>query len=204
MRTQALLATAIGLLGMPALAQERPMMQPTRDVMVEYHVAGGSEGQPRANTVRMYFTDRGSKLRIEPVGQPGYSIMDRSAGRMIIVMAPQRMYMEMPYDAKQVMSFDNKDATFTRRGTDNVAGIRCTVFDGKSQEHSGQVCVSDDGVMLRAKSDPGSPGGSLEATSVTYGPQSASLFAPPADFQKMDTSHLPQGMGPPGGRPPGR
>jgi hypothetical protein len=94
------------------------------------------------------------------------------------------------------MAFDDKNTTFTRLGTDTVAGINCTVYDTKRQDRSGQVCLSDDGLMLRAKSDNPAQGGVLEATQVTYGSQSATLFAPPPDFQKMDMSSMGRG-GPP-------
>jgi Domain of unknown function (DUF4412) len=178
----------------PAAAQEHPLLHPTRDVMVEYHVSGVIVGQQRSDTVRMYFTDQGTKLRIEPVGQPAYSIMDRTAGRMILVMTPQHFYMEMPFDPKQVMAFERTDETFTRRGTDTVAGIGCTIYDAKRQDHSGQVCISDDGLLLRAKSnDPAQAGGGLEATRVAYGPQPASLFTPPPGFQKMEVPATAKG-----------
>ena len=168
-------------------------MQPTRDVMVEYHVAGVTQGQQRSDTVRMYFAEHGSKLRIEPVGQPAYSIMDRTAGRMIMVMTSQHVYMELPYDPKRVMAFESKDTTFTRLGSATIAGIGCTIYDAKRADHSGQVCVSDDGVLLRAKSDnPAQAGGGLEAINVAYGPQPASLFTPPAGFQKMDIGAMQQ------------
>lgn len=195
MQTQAMLVVALGLAtAAPAAAKDRPLLQPTSDVMVEYHVSGVAQGQHRSDTVRMYFTDHGTKLRIEPVGQSAYSIMDRTAGRMIMVMTPQRAYMEMPYDPKRVMVFESDDETFTRVGTDTIAGIRCTIYDAKRQDHSGQVCVSDDGLILRAKSDdPAQAGGGLEATHVAYGPQPASLFAPPPDFLKMDIPTLPSG-----------
>jgi len=202
MRTRALLATALGLaVVMPAAAQDHPaVMQPSRDVMVEYHVSGVTQGQHRSDTVRMYFTDHGTKLRIEPVGQPGYSIMDRTAGRMIMVMMQQHAYMELPYDPKRVMAFEGTDTTFTRRGADTIAGIGCTIYDTRRPDRSGQVCLSDDGLLLRAKSDnPAQAGGGLEATRVVYGPQPASLFAPPADFQKMEMPTMPQGA-PGGGR----
>lgn len=195
MRIQAWPAMALALaVTLPAAAQDHPtVMQPSRDVMVEYHVAGVTQGQHRSDTVRMYFADRGTKLRIEPLGQPDYSIMDRTAGRMVIVMTQQHAYMEMPYDPKRVMTFEANGATFTRRGTDTVVGIGCTIYDTVRQNHSGQVCLSDDGLLLRAKSDdPARGGGGMEATRVAYGPQPAGLFAPPPDFQKMELPSMPQ------------
>lgn len=204
MRSNAALWMGLGLaIAGPAAAQEHPLMQPSRDVTVEYRLNGPSEGPRHVQTVRMYFSDRGAKFRVDAVGQPGYSIMDRAGNRMIVVMPEQRMYMEMPFDPKRAMDFDSKDGTFTRRGTATVAGLTCNVYYGKTPRHSGEVCVTDDGVMLRAKSDTGGEGGDIEATKVTYGAQPANLFTPPADFQKMDMSHMPMGPGgPPGGRPP--
>jgi hypothetical protein len=182
------------------------VMQPTRDVVVDYHVAGVAPAQGRSDTVRMYFTEHGTKLRIEPVGQPNYSIMDRTAKRMVIVMPTQHIYMEMPYDPRRVMAFESADVTFSKRGTDTIAGIGCTIYDTTRQNLSGQVCLSDDGLLLRAKSnDPAQAGAGVEATQVTYGPQPASLFAPPPDFQKMDVAGIARGMqgGAPGGAPGG-
>ena len=198
MPTRILLATALGLaVSLPAAAQDHPaVMRPSRDVMVEYHVLGAPQGPQRSDTIRMYFADHGMKMRIEPVGQPAYSIVDRANARMIMVMLPQHAYMEVPYDPKRVMAFDDKDATFTRLGSDTVAGIGCTIYDTKRQDRSGQVCLSDDGLMLRAKSDNPAQGGVLEAVRVDYGSQAATLFTPPPDFQKMDMSRMGQG-GPP-------
>jgi hypothetical protein len=196
MQTSVWLAAALGCaVAVPAAAQDHPpATQPTRDVMVEYHVAGVAPGEHRSDTVRMYFTDHGTKLRIEPVGQPGYSIIDRAAGRMILVMTQQHAYMDLPYDPRRVLTLEANGTTFTRLGQDTVAGIGCTVYDAKRPDHSGQVCLSDDGVLLRAKSDnPAQASGGLEAISVAYGPQPASLFAPPADFQKIDVPVPPNG-----------
>jgi hypothetical protein len=188
----ALLVTALGLtVAATAAAQDHPLLQPTRDVMVEYHVSGVAPGQHRSDTVRMYFTGHGTRLRIEPVGQPAYTILDRTTGRMMMVVTARHLYVEMAYDPKRVLAFQYDDETFTRTGTDTVAGIGCTIYDAKRQGHSGQVCVSDDGVLLRAKSDnPAQAGGELEATRVAYGPQPASLFAPPPDFQKMEITGI--------------
>lgn len=195
MHGPALLATALGLaVATTAAAQDHPSLRPTRDVMVEYHVSGVAQGQHRSDTVRMYFTDHGDKMRIEPVGQPAYSILDRTTGQMMMVMTARHAYVEMAYDPKRVLAFQYDDETFTRIGTDTVAGIGCTIYDAKRQGHSGQVCVSDDGVLLRAKSDdPAQAGGVLEATQVAYGPQPASLFAPPPDFQKMQITGIARG-----------
>jgi len=195
-----MLAAMLCIAATPAAAQQPKLFQPSRDVMVEYHVDGTRPGDHRSDTLRMFFTDGGMKMRIEPVGQPGYSIVDRRTHSMVVVMAQQHMYMEMSYDPSRVMAFDATDATFARVGTDTVAGIACTVYDAQRQGRHGQVCLSNDGLMLRAKSEtPGQQGG-MEATSVTYAPQPAGLFVPPSDYQKMDMANMGHGMPPPGSR----
>lgn len=188
MHKRAMAALALGVIAtLPAAAQDRPLLRPSRDVVVEYRVGGGAPDAARSATVRMYFADRGTKLRIEPADQPDYSIMDRTAGTMIIVMPPQRAYLALPYDRSRVMAFDAGDASFTRLGTAVVAGLPCTVYDETRHGHSGQVCVTADGLLLRARSnDPVQVNGDLEATSVTYAPQPPSLFLPPPGYQQLN------------------
>jgi hypothetical protein len=201
-----LIATALELaIVLPAAAQH-PLMHPSRDVVVEYQTSGNTGGPPgetAPHRVRMYFADHGMKMRIEGEGQPGYAIIDRSTNHMIMVMVQQHMYMDVPFDPKRVMAFDNPEGTFTRRGTDTVAGYSCTVYDATTPQHHGQVCVTRDGVLLRAKSEGPGQHGELLALSVTYGAQSPDLFEPPAGFQKFDASHMGPGMAPmgPGGPP---
>ena len=193
------LAAAVALAAtLPAAAQDHPLFQPSRDVMVEYHVLNVHPGDHRSDTVRMYFTDGGMKMRIEPVGQPGYSIIDRRAHLMLLVMAPQHMYMEVAYDQNQVMTFDATGATFQRVGPDTVAGLACTDYKVERQGRNGQVCLTGDGVLLRAKGEnAGQATHGMEAVSVTYGPQSASLFVPPPDYRKMDMAAMGHGMAAP-------
>ncbi|MBV9250691.1 MAG: hypothetical protein JO227_15760 [Acetobacteraceae bacterium] len=189
--------------GAAASAEDRPLLQPTRDVMVEYHITNDAAAAHRVNALRIYATAQGARLRIEPDGQPGYSILDRPAHRMTVVMVKERRYIDLPLDPDKLALFELKDGTFTRRGMETIAGARCTVFDVTRQQHSGQVCVTDDGVLLRGTSDNPEHRGSLEATRVAYGPQPASLFVPPADFEKVDISAPPAGQSapPPASRP---
>jgi len=57
---------------------------------------------------------------------------------------------------------------------------------------SGSVCVTADGIVLRGQGhDPQYGSGSVEAVSVTYAPQPASLFQLPAGYLRMEIPHLP-------------
>jgi hypothetical protein len=199
-----------------ALAQERPTMLPTRDVMVTYRASGPAPASPGASApgasgpaatrqqdMKVAIMAGGKLMRIEALGggaaAGGYVIVDRDAQRMTMVITQDRRYMEMPAnDAVSRGFLLNESMTFARRGLETVAGVKCTLWDVTSKEGAGSVCVTDDGVMLRARGQDGR--GALEATAVQYAPQPASLFRPPADFAKIE---MPGGAGP-GGRPPSR
>jgi hypothetical protein len=74
-----------------------------------------------------------------------------------------------------------------KTGEDTVAGERCAVWtmavDEASGEAPGDVCVTKDGVIMRAIS-----GGQtvMLAKSIKRGAQDAALFAPPADYEVAD------------------
>jgi hypothetical protein len=74
-----------------------------------------------------------------------------------------------------------------KTGEETIAGEKCAVWemavDEASGEAPGNVCVTKDGIVTRAIS-----GGQtvLLAKSIKRGPQDASLFAPPADYEVAD------------------
>lgn len=206
------MAMALVLAAAPAaaaLAQERPTMLPTRDVMVTYRASGPAPASPgasgpaamRQQEMKVAMLAGGKMMRIEGLGggaaAGGYVIVDRDAQRMTMVVTQDRRYMEMPAnDAVSRGFLLNESMTFARRGLETVAGVKCTLWEVTSREGAGSVCVTDDGVMLRARGQDGR--GGLEAIAVQYGPQPASLFRPPADFSKIE---IPGGAGRP---PPSR
>jgi hypothetical protein len=139
-------------------------------------------------------------MRVEGMGSGGaYVIVDRTTQRMVMVMPQDRRFMEMPVNDAFARGFVlNEGMTFVKRGTETVAGLKCTLWEVTSREGAGSACVTDDGVLLRGRGNDGK--GGIEATAVRYGPQPAALFRPPADFTKLE---MPAGMAP-GARPPGR
>ncbi len=188
-------AAAVLAVALPAVASANPTLRPTRDVVVQYNVSGSAGGPGKSSEVTIHYKAGGQRMRIEPQGQPGYMIVDRTTGHMDMVMPAQRVYMDLPYDPKKIMNFEQNDARFSRRGTDTVAGLQCTVYDVENRGHSGQVCLTDDGVMLRAHGGGAQHSGRLRAVKVTYETQPDSLFTPPPGFHKMDAQHLPQAGG---------
>ena len=84
---------------------------------------------------------------------------------------------------------------FTRKGTDTVAGLRCTVWGIQGQHGSGTGCITDDGVVLRADSSDGGNGRfRMTAKSVSYGRLDDKLFQPPAGYQQMQIPGTPPGV----------
>ena len=199
MRRLAVTAVMLGVAG-AAAAQERPPTSPTRDVMVSYRATAPVQGSQRQQDIRVAITAGGQLMRVDGIGAlPGgagdYLIVDRRARRMTRVMPQDQRYMELPAGDAFSRGFLLSDTmTFTKRGTETVAGLKCTVWDISARDGGGSACITDDGVMLRGRGTDGK--GGIEATSVKYGTQPAALFKPPTGFSKLDV--------PPAARPPGR
>lgn len=195
--------TIIGLCGLTALlaagaaaADEHPPYLPTRDVAVTYSLDRQNPGAA-PKQAHMYYSAGSDKLRLETPNQRGFVIIDRPAKTMTVVMAPQHIYFQTPLDPEMAVGFIlNADMKFVRGSNETIAGHPCTDWEVQSSQASGTVCVTDDGVLLlgRGKDKEGA-GGGLQATEVSYTPQPASLFIPPADFRKIEMSDTP-------GKPP--
>ena len=195
-------ALALAALAAPALAQDRPQLQPTRDATIDYRLEGHNtpSGQPR--TMRMFVTAGGGKTRIEPSEGRTVIILDRGASKMTIVMLDKQQYMERPMNPSQQAHFDVANGTkFTRRGSETIAGQRCTVWESQGERH-GSGCVTDTGLVLKGESTSQNGEHSvLLATAVSLGSLSADLFQPPPGFSRMAIPQMPGGM--PGGMPNG-
>jgi Domain of unknown function (DUF4412) len=182
----------------PVMAQEHPTLAPTRDVTIDYRLESKAAGnQPR--TMKIQITAGGTRMRVEAQPAPGYMIMDRTAGRTIMVMTQQHTYADVPTSPAMANTFQLTDKMgFTRQGTDTVAGQRCTVWTVRRENGAGVACITDDGVLLRGDSDTGGGPSHIVATKVTYGTLADSVFQAPPDYKKMD---VPAGAGRPGMAP---
>lgn len=178
--------------GSIAAAQERPPLFPTRDVTINYKVLGRGGGQP----ITISQAGGSSTMRVDNPEMGGFALMDWTSGRATFVMTQMRMYMDMGAGQLPVHSvMPDKDAKFTRKGTDTVAGIGCTVWEVAAKQGDATACVTADGATLRVLTKGGD---GMEATKVTFGPIPQTQFAVPAGFQKMDMpgmGAMPPGMG---------
>lgn len=77
-------------------------------------------------------------------------------------------------------------AKFTRDSETTIAGLACTTWHVRdiSDNPWFDVCVSDDGLVLRFAGTRTKDAAAIEAVDVLYGAPPASLFSVPADFQE--------------------
>ena len=125
-------------------------------------------------------------------------VFDTVANHTLVVMTEKKSYVERVTEPDQVPVFLASGATLQKIGASFVTGKPCTVYEMAAGSRKSQVCLADDGVMLRAVS--GEPGNqqTLEAIKVTYAPQTATMFDPRPDYQDADVpeiKHKPSDFG---------
>ena len=105
----------------------------------------------------------------------------------MLVLLDQQGYVETPHDPNRQIGFTvPSNVPLVRGSNDVVAGDTCTLWHARLGAGDGALCVTDDGVLLKAEGFDDNHAGDLVATSVIYGPVSESEFAPPSGFRKLD------------------
>lgn len=190
MRTKtAALVALLALAGPAAQAQDRPPLQPTRDVAITYRMTAG----PQPNTeMTMSWLAAQRLMRMDLPGGVGFMVADHANQRGFMVMEAQRMIMDVPMAqaAGHMRAFEN--ARFTRGAADRVAGTACTNWRYEAEGQNGTACVTEDGVMLRSQATAQGMQVTMEAVRVAYGAQDPSRFARPQGYQAMQMPGMPQ------------
>jgi hypothetical protein len=169
---------------------------PTRDAVVTYRITSDAPGRERQLLVNEKAAT--GMVRFEMQGQPGYALMDLRTGQVVLVVPSQHGFLSLPAGAtpgpRQFLL--DPGMTFARLGEATVAGHACTIWDVGGPEGHGRVCMTSDGLLLRASGSSGQVGlnGALEAQSVSFLPQPDNLFTIPADYRRMDLGKLLQGL----------
>jgi hypothetical protein len=199
---QKLLVVAAILGVVPNLGWARPLILPTHDVVVEYHTRGMVAGPPGTltTTVMVRFAGSGDRLRVEGPYGGFYALIEVDQARMIMIMPDQRIYVDQPADPDLIALLQADDPSFQRVGAERIAGLGCTDYSAEINGHSGLLCLTDDGVLLRARIEGPERRPELEAVSVSYAPQPSDLFEIPDGFHRLNLPKLPYrfGLGPPG------
>ncbi len=175
-----LLLAALSFPAAGAAAEETPLVFPRSDVAVTYAVGGDA-------TLRQ--TLRVSAARgLQRVDAPGggMAIITDTIHRTMTVLDERRHVFSV-----QPASADTADAsghpapgTYMRLADTTVAGLPCTEWATSDPSgHEVTVCLTADGVLLRARA-----GGQtlVDAVSVLHETQDPALFAPPRSWPKVD------------------
>ncbi len=167
-----------------AQAQDRPRLEPTRDVAVSYRLVGqGGQGQ-----ISLSWRAAGRQARLDnPDGS--FLVADLAAGSGFMAHDQHRELMPLgapPTDAG-IPGLIPPGGRFTRGGTETVAGQECVVWRIElSDGGRGRACITTDGVVLRSLGNAqGQPEQGLEASSVTYAAQAPARFNRPAGYREV-------------------
>jgi len=180
---------AAGLLATTAAAaQDRPLIQPSRDVSVTYRVEGAAESVVpggASNALRLSWDAAGQRLRAEPEGRSQAIIVDLRAHSAQVVDTVLRSALTLPVRDSDLQPLTLEGARLTRRNEAVVAGLPCTNWAVQSSRGAGTVCLTTDGVALRADGDVDGRHGTFTASNVSYGPVRDELFRVPAEFMQL-------------------
>lgn len=177
------------LLATPALAEAPPAaLLPNRDVSVVYRLTGDAGaaipgGVPGNLRVAWRASDR--RLRVEPEGRRQVVLVDLGAPSAQLVDMGLRAAMPLPVRSRDLQPLTLEGAHLTRRGQDTVAGLSCTDYAVQSSRGRGTVCLTQDGVALRASGEVDGRQGSFIAVSVSYDPVPASSFEVPRGYVQL-------------------
>ncbi len=182
------LALAALLAAGTAAAQDRPLIQPNRDVSVTYRVEGAATsvipgGIPGA--LLLSWDAAGQRLRAEPEGRSQAVIVDLRAHSAQVVDAMLRSALTLPVREGDLQPLTLEGARLTRRNEAVVAGLACTNWAVQSSRGNGVVCLTADGVALRADGEVNGRHGTFTALGVNYGPVRDELFRAPSDFMQL-------------------
>ncbi len=160
---------------------DQPLLRPNRDVDVTYRAASPQDGREFEQRIRWLAASQ--TMRIDPPAPGLHVIIDNVARRMSVVRDATKSVVEMAAPGSMADLIDGEAASFVRRGEATVAGRACTEWQTKDREaHPVVVCITDDGVLLRA----GTPDQvRVSAVSVRYGPQDPAVFRVPADYVRQ-------------------
>jgi hypothetical protein len=196
MRQKLLFLSAI-LTSVPILSWARPLVLPIHDVVVEYQSRGMVPGPSGTltTTVMVRFAGNGDRLRVDGPYGGFYALIDVDNARMIMVMPDKRIYVDQPADPNLIALLQADDPSFQKTGAERIAGFECTDYTADINGHSGSLCLTDDGILLRAEIDNPDRRPELQAISVTYALQPSELFEIPDGFHRVALPRLPYGMG---------
>ncbi len=177
---------ALALLAAPAAqAQDRPRLEPARDVAVTYRLVGqGAQGQ-----VALAWRAASRQARLDnPDGS--FLVADLAAGNGFMAhdQARELMVLPAPPSDAGIPGLIPPGGRFVRDAADKVAGQDCQGWRVEMPDGGrGRACITADGVVLRSvgSGGAGQPEQGLEASAVSYAAQDAARFTRPAGYREI-------------------
>jgi len=180
----------VALLAVPAaaLAQAPPPTLPSRDVSIVYRAEGSARevipgGIPE--TLQVDWSARRQALRLQPQGRNQIMLLDLAATALTVIDTGLHSAMDLPVRAKDLDPVKLRDARLTRTGSEVIAGLACTDYAVQSRRGAGTVCLTGDGVALRAEGEIDGRQGSFTAVSVVYERLPPALFEVPPGYSSF-------------------
>ena len=160
--------------GASVLGDEQPQLVPTKDVDISYDVSWPQ--QPKTRERRRWRAD-GHLQRVD--GADGSSsIFDATRGEITLLNSKTRSFYRLEGTPRRPAD-PRKGQVVTRGGEATVAGLHCVEWSWSEDVETHTVCTTPDGVLLRLIVDGQVV---MQARSVAYGPQAATLFQVPAGW----------------------
>jgi hypothetical protein len=126
------------------------------------------------------------------------TVMDQATKKLITFRtgpdapkAAMTMTLDKIGEAASLFELDKDQPAAKAVGEDRIAGLSCRIWETPSATEgapANQVCVTDDGIMLRANKAGEVDKPTMLAEEIRRGPQDPALFAPPADYEVVDYS----------------
>ena len=177
----------------PAMAQDRPLLQPSRDVTVTYRVEGAAASAIPGGIdgpLRLSWDAAHQRLRAEAEGRPQAVLVDLPNHTATMLDDVMHATVALPVRERDLQPLTLAGARLTRRGAGSVAGMACTNWDVESRRGAGTVCMTGDGVALRADGAVDGRKGSFTATNVRYGNVAPRLFTAPPGYFALDLAGI--------------
>ena len=171
-------AAVLALVAPPALAQV-PTQSASYSGVMEYR------GEGRVQTANVYGAPMKSRMDMRMDGVSSTFIIDMSTNTALSyargASAEEAFAIRMDMQGLEDRLGPTYDQSrpATRVGSDTIAGERCDLY----RQDDATVCMTSDGILLRAMSDAGE---GMEMRSLTRGPQPPHYFQLPAGYTVMD------------------
>ncbi len=183
--TRARLLLALLLMAAASPPPERPPLAPTREVSVLYRLLALDKPQTEIRIT----TRPGAQGIVRRIDLPdqSYLLIDHRKHSVDMVVPAEGTVLDVPWATGLGDQFTLNDRMrFTRRHPATVAKQRCTVWDVVQDTQRGQLCITDDGVMLFTEGiDAQGRHIAIEAVSVTYTPAPQADFLTPPDVERV-------------------